>query len=120
VHVNLVSCIICIVSHVSDRQLPKFSDLMYTEANYERTSWMDDLFLDRAPDDDVWRLLPSPTLIVNKANAIIPFRLTCFRAGDAHAGVLSEQSSCVSIAMLMLVSKVVRMRMTYHLTPTEF
>ena len=22
---------------------------------------MDDLFLDRAPDGDVWRLLPSPT-----------------------------------------------------------
>jgi hypothetical protein len=58
--------------------------------------------------------------LLNKANAIIPFRLTCFRAGDAHAGVLLEQSSCVSIAMLMLVSKVVRMRMTYHLTPTEF
>jgi len=35
---------------------------MSTEANYERTSWMDDLFLDRAPDGDVWRLLPSATL----------------------------------------------------------
>jgi hypothetical protein len=118
VHVNSVSCIIRIVSHVSDRQLPKFSDLMYTEANYERTSWMDDLFLDRAHDDDVWRLLPSPTLKQGQCHHTLSPNL--FRAGDAHAGVLLEQSSCFSIAMLMLVSKVVRMRMAYHLTPTKF
>jgi hypothetical protein len=56
------SCIIRSVSYGSDWQLPKFSDLMYTEANYERTSRMDELFLDRAPDGDLGRLLPCPTL----------------------------------------------------------
>lgn len=46
---------------------------------------MDGLLLDRAPDPDGGYSLLQ---LLNKANAITPFRLTWFRAGHAHAGVL--------------------------------
>jgi hypothetical protein len=59
---------------------------MYTEANYERTrGWM------------IYSWIALPTVmyggysllqLLNKANAMTPFRLTWFRAGHAHAGVL--------------------------------
>jgi hypothetical protein len=64
-----------------------------TEANDERTSWMDGWMIYS------WIALStvmyggySLLQLLDKANAMMPFRLTCFRAGHAHAGVLLSMS----------------------------